>query len=188
MAVTSATPQSWGKYNYKFRSSSKAAPASKAPSPRAEKAYSDDEPAANSYSTPSSSSYSSDNGFQWNWGSIMEYVSDPWLGLEKAQYLMEELNKDLPDALAKMDPGIKNDIKEVNKLVLEICDKASANAKDNGINSIYSPSSIRKTCAFLDKHVPEISRGLDEPEVITNLITKVGKFGSLAKQMSDLFD
>ena len=157
-----------------------------APTPRVEKAVD----YSNSYSSNSyeSNSYASDGGFNWNWGSIMDYVSDPWLGLEKAQYLLEELDKDLPEALEDMDPAIKEDIKQVNYLVVEICDKAVKNAKDNGFNSYYSPSSIKKTCAFINKHVPEISRGLDDPSVITNIIAKLKKFGNLSKQMSDLFD
>ena len=171
----------WG---YKFRSQA-------APKPRVEKAvdYSNSD-SSNSYTSNSytSNSYSSDGGFNWNWGSIMDYVSDPWLGLEKAQYLLEELDKDLPGALEDMDPAIKEDIKQVNILVVEICDKAVKNAKDNGFNSYYSPSSMKKTCAFINKHVPEISRGLDDPSVITNIIGKLRKFGDLSKQMSDLFD
>ena len=187
LLVAAATAQNnlWKKVNrqnlwdYKFQSQA-------APKSRTEKAVDN----SNSYSSNSyaSNSYTSDGGFNWNWGSIMEYVSDPWLGLEKAQYLLEELDKDLPGALEDMDPAIKEDIKQVNILVVEICDKAVKNAKDNGFNSYYSPSSMKKTCAFINKHVPEISRGLDDPSVITNIIAKLRKFGDLSKQMSDLFD
>ena len=178
--VASASPQ-YNSFGYKFLSDGKSATKS-AYAPAAKSAYA---PATNSVYAPKSSSSS---GFQWNWGSLMEYVNDPWLGLEKAQELLEELNKDLPDALAKMDPSLKNDIKQVNGLVVEICAKAVANARPSTITSYYSPSSMKKTCDFINKHVPEISRGLDEPEVISNLITKVGKFGNLAKQMNDLLE
>jgi len=185
LVVASASPQ-YNSFGYKFLSDGKSATKS-AYAPATKSAYA---PATNSVYAPAvkSNSYSSGNGFNWNWGSLMEYVNDPWLGLEKAQELLEELNKDLPDALAKMDPSLKNDIKQVNGLVLEICAKAVANARPSTITSYYSPSSMKKTCDFINKHVPEISRGLDEPEVISNLIGKVRKFGSLAKQMNDLLE
>ena len=118
---------------------------------------------------------------------IGEMINDPYLALEKAQGLLEDLNNDLPDALAKMDPYIKKDIKEVNGLILEICDRAVANARPSDITSYYSPSAMKKTCAFLQKHVPTVSRGMDDPEVITNIIAKLRKFGRLSKEMADLF-
>ena len=95
--VASASPQ-YNSFGYKFLSDGKSATKSASA------------PATNSVYAPAvkSNSYSSGNGFNWNWGSVMEYVNDPWLGLEKAQELMEELNKDLPDTLAKMDPSLKN--------------------------------------------------------------------------------
>ena len=138
------------------------------------------------YGGYSGSSGSSFSGFNLN--SIMELVNDPYYALEKSQDLLEQLNEGLPDALAKMDPSIKNDIKQVNNLVLEICDKAVANSKPTTINSYYSPEGVKTTCDFLKKHVPEISRGLDEPAVISNLIQKLAEFVKLSKEMADLFE
>ena len=128
----------------------------------------------------------------WDWSSLADfskigqYINDPYYALEKSQSLLEDLNAGLPDALAKMDPAIKDDIKQVNNLVLEICNKAVANARPTTTTSYYSPEGIKSTCAFLQKHVPTVSRGMDDPAVITNLISKLGEFGKLAGEMGDL--
>lgn len=128
----------------------------------------------------------------WDWSSLADfskigqYINDPYYALEKSQSLLEDLNKGLPDALAKMDPAIKDDIKQVNNLVLDICNKAVANARPTTATSYYSPEGIKSTCAFLQKHVPTVSRGMDDPAVITNLISKLGEFGRLAGEMGDL--
>ena len=123
-----------------------------------------------------------------DFGTIAEFINDPYYALEKSQALLEDLNNDLPEALAKMDPAIKDDIKQVNGLILEICDKAVANIRPSSTTSYYSPQAIKSTCGFLNKHVPTISRGMDDPSVISNLIEKLGKFGRLSKQMADLFE
>ena len=152
----------------------------------------------NHYSTPApmaqSNAYSQSSGnvdfstILADFGAIAQYINDPYYALEKAQGLLEDLNAELPEALAKMDPAIKTDIKEVNNLILEICDKAVANARPTSTTSYYSPEGIKSTCAFLQKHIPSVSQGLDDPAVITNIIGKLGEFGRLSKQMGDLFD
>ena len=140
------------------------------------------------------SSYSKDSGdvdfatFLSDFGTIAELINDPYYALEKSQALLEDLNNDLPEALAKMDPAIKDDIKQVNGLILEICDKAVANIRPSSTTSYYSPQAMKATCGFLNKHVPTISRGMDDPSVISNLIEKLGKFGRLSKEMADLFE
>ena len=121
-------------------------------------------------------------------GTVAQYINDPYYALEKAQSLLEDLNADLPDALAKMDPAIKQDIKDVNNLILDICDIAVANARPSTTTSYYSPEGIKSTCAFIQKHVPTVSMGLDDPAVISNIIGKLGEFGRLSKEMADLFD
>lgn len=183
LVVAAATP--YNSYGYKFLSDKKSAPAST----YSTKTYSNGAKHGGYTSTyASKNTYSGSSAFSgFDLNTIMEYVNDPYYALEKSQGLLEQLNEGLPDALAKMDPSIKNDIKEVNGLILEICDKAAANAKPATINSYYSPEGIKKTCDFLHKHVPEISRGLDEPQVISNLIEKLAEFGRLSKAMADLF-
>ena len=123
-----------------------------------------------------------------DFGTIAELINDPYYALEKSQALLEDLNNELPEALAKMDPAIKDDIKQVNGIILEICDKAVTNIRPSSTTSYYSPRAIKSTCGFLNKHVPTISRGMDDPSVISNLIEKLGKFGRLSKQMADLFE
>ena len=123
-----------------------------------------------------------------DFGAIAQYINDPYYALEKAQGLLEDLNSELPEALARMDPAIKSDIKEVNNLILEICDKAVANARPSSTTSYYSPEAMKSTCAFIQKHVPSVSQGLDDPAVISNIIGKLGEFGRLSKQMADLFE
>ena len=115
-------------------------------------------------------------------------INDPYFALENAQLLLEDLNNYLPEALARMDPAIKDDIKQVNGLVLEICDRAVANARPSSTTSYYSPEAIVSTCEFLHKHVPSVSKGLDDPAVITNIIQKLRQFGRLSKEMADLFE
>ena len=97
-------------------------------------------------------------------------------------------NVDINLKTLNMDKGIKDDIKQVNGLILEICDKAVANIRPSSTTSYYSPQAIKSTCGFLNKHVPTISRGMDNPSVISNLIEKLGKFGRLSKEMADLFE
>ena len=135
---------------------------------------------------------------------ISKLFNDPFFAIEKAQDLLEDLNSDLPQALAKMDPAVKDDIKNVNGLILDICDKAVTNARSSSTTSYYSPTkpyarpasntsyyspaAIQSTCGFLHKHVPSISHGLDDPTVISNLIEKLGEFGSLATEFDELFE
>ena len=123
-----------------------------------------------------------------DFGAITQYINDPYYALEQAQGLLEDLNAELPEALAKMDPAIKSDIKEVNNLILEICDKAVANARPSSTTSYYSPEAMKSTCEFMHKHIPSVSQGLDDPAVISNIIGKLGEFGRLSKQMADLFE
>jgi len=183
LAVAAATP--YKSYGYQFSSAQQAAPA--------RKTYSNGAKHGGYTSTyASKNTYSGSSAFAGlgNLNTIMEYVNDPYYALEKSQELLEQLNEGLPDALAKMDPGMKNDIKQVNGLILEICDKAAANAAQKpkaSFNSYYSAEGVKATCDFLHKHVPEVSRGLDEPEVISNLIAKLAEFGRLSKAMADLF-
>ena len=139
-------------------------------------------------------SYSKDSGdvdfatLLSDFATIAQIINDPWYALEKSQALLEDLNNELPETLEKMDKGIKDDIKQVNAIILEICDKAVANIRPSSTTSYYSPQAIKKTCGFINKHVPTISRGMDDPSVISNLVEKVGKFGRLSKQMADLFE
>ena len=123
-----------------------------------------------------------------DFGAITQYINDPYYALEQAQGLLEDLNAELPEALAKMDPAIKSDIKEVNNLILEICDKAVANARPSSTTSYYSPEAMKSTCAFMQKHIPSVSQGLDDPAIISNIIGKLGEFGRLSKEMADLFE
>ena len=135
---------------------------------------------------------------------ISKLINDPYFAIGKAQDLLEDLNSELPEALAKMDPAVKDDIKHVNALILDICDKAVANtryssttsnysparpyARPSSNTSYYSPAAVISTCEFIHKHVPTVSQGLDDPTVISNLIEKLGEFGSLATEFNDLFE
>ena len=188
-AAQTASPYYYKQYSYTKaveRSAEPAAPAAYAPAP-----------VAQAYATApvaQASSYSKGSGdvdfatLLTDFGTIAELINDPYYALEKSQALLEDLNNDLPEALAKMDPAIKDDIKQVNSLILEICDKAVANIRPSSTTSYYSPQAMKATCGFLNKHVPTISRGMDDPAVITNIIEKLGKFGRLSKQMADLFE
>ena len=188
-AAQTASPYYYKQYSYTKpveRSAEPAAPAAYAPAP-----------VAQAYATApvvQASSYSKGSGdvdfatLLTDFGTIAELINDPYYALEKSQALLEDLNNDLPEALAKMDPAIKDDIKQVNALILEICDKAVANIRPSSTTSYYSPQAMKATCGFLNKHVPTISRGMDDPAVITNIIEKLGKFGRLSKQMADLFE
>ena len=179
--------QNWG-YQYKYPTPVASAPVVK--SARLVQPYS----APASYvSKPSSSYTQSNNGFLasfagFDFNSIAQLINDPYSALAKSQGLLEDLNNGLPDALAKMDPSIKNDIKQVNQLILEICDKAVANSNAASTTSYYTPEGMEATCDFLHKHVPTVSRGMDDPAVITNLVQKLGEFGRLSKEMGDLLE
>ena len=179
--------QNWG-YQYKYPTPVASSPVVE--SARLVQPYT----APASYVSKPSTSYTSSNnglltsfaGFDFN--SIAQYINDPYYALEKSQGLLEDLNNGLPDALAKMDPSIKNDIKQVNQIVLEICDKAVANSNAASTTSYYTPEGMRATCEFLNKHIPTVSRGLDDPAIITDLIQKLGEFGRLSKEMGDLLE
>ena len=120
--------------------------------------------------------------------SIMQYVNNPNAALAKATTALDDLNKGLPDLLARMDPSMKDDIKKVNELVLDICDRAVSGARPaTDFSSYYSPESIKATCDFIKENVPQISRGLDDPAVITNLIEELKEVSSLSQEFSDIF-
>ena len=150
--------------------------------------YSYSAPAVQSNSLSQSSSGVDFSTILADFGAIAQYINDPYYALEKAQGLLEDLNAELPEALARMDPAIKSDIKEVNNLILEICDKAVANARPSSTTSYYSPEAMKSTCEFMHKHIPSVSQGLDDPAVISNIIGKLGEFGRLSKEMADLFE
>ena len=113
--------------------------------------------------------------------SIMHYVNNPNDALAKATDALDDLNKGLPDALARMDPSIKADIKKVNEIILDICDRAVSGA------SGPSSGSIKATCDFINDSVPQVSRGLDDPSVITNLIEELKQVSTLSEDFSDIF-
>ena len=196
MAVAAAQTASPYYYKQAPRTYSYTKPVERSAEPAAPAAYAP-APVAQAYATApvaQASSYSKGSGdvdfatLLTDFGTIAELINDPYYALEKSQALLEDLNNDLPEALAKMDPAIKDDIKQVNSLILEICDKAVANIRPSSTTSYYSPQAMKATCGFLNKHVPTISRGMDDPAVITNIIEKLGKFGRLSKQMADLFE
>ena len=110
--------------------------------------------------------------------------------MEKAQNLLEDLTEYLPEAIEKMDPAFKNDIKEINLVILEVCDKAVIRAKagDSIFNSWYTPKRVETTCDFIRDNVKDFTRGLDDPAIITKLVEKLGKFGELSRQMADLLN
>ena len=120
--------------------------------------------------------------------SISKFIEDPYLVLEKLQPLLEYLNEALPQVIANMDPTIKSDIKEVNLLVLDICDRAIADKNVPRKKSDNSKNSFSSVCAFLHKHLPDVSRGLDDPAIITDLVEKVTNLSKFSKQVDDLFD
>ena len=120
--------------------------------------------------------------------SISQFIEDPYLVLEKLQPLLEDLNEALPKVIANMDPTIKSDIKEVNLLVLDICDRAIADKRVPTNKSDNSQNSFSSVCAFLHKHLPDVSRGLDDPAIITDLVEKVTNLSKFSKQVDDLFD
>ena len=123
-----------------------------------------------------------------NMNSISKFIEDPYLVLEKLQPLLEDLNEALPKAIANMNPAIKSDIKKVNLLVLDICDRAIADEKAPTNKSDDSKNSFNSVCAFLHKHLPDVSRGLDDPAIITDLVEKVTNLSKFTKQVDDLFD
>ena len=125
--------------------------------------------------------------FDW-WNNISKYIDDPYGALEKAQKLLEDLTEYLPDAIEKMDPATKSDIKEINLVILEVCDKAviQANRGDSIFNSWYTPKRVEDTCAFIRDNVMDVTKGLDDPAVIEKLVKKLGKFGELSRQMAEL--
>ena len=103
-------------------------------------------------------------------------------------FVSEDLNDALPQVIANMDPAIKSDIKEVNLLVVDICDKATADKKLPRTKSDNSKNSFSSACAFLHKHLPDVSMGLDDPAIITDLFEKVTNLSKFSKQVDDLFD
>ena len=187
MAVAAAQTASPYYYKQAPRTYSYTTPVERSAEPAAPAVYAP-APVAQAYATAPGSEDVDFAKLLTDFGTIAELINDPYYALEKSQALLEDLNNELPEALEKMDKGIKDDIKQVNGLILEICDKAVANIRPTSTTSYYSPQAIKKTCGFLNKHVPTISRGMDDPSVISNLIEKLGKFGRLSKQMAELFE
>ena len=108
---------------------------------------------------------------------IKPYIDNPKESLARAFNMLDDLNKGLPAALENMPPSLKDDIRKVNELVIDVCDKAVKGAKP-AVSGTYAYSSfdMHVTCQFIKKHVPEISKGLDDPTIITDLIENLKKF------------
>ena len=107
---------------------------------------------------------------------VNEIITNPWGSLDQATAALDDLNKDFPDVLAKVDPTIKDDINEVNNVVVEVCNQMVAGAKptSNGFN--FLGSSLKSTCDYITKTTREISLGMDDPAVVSNLIDSLKQF------------
>jgi len=108
---------------------------------------------------------------------INEIMTNPWGSLDQATAALDDLNKDFPDVLAKVDPTIKDDINEVNNIVAEVCDQIAAGAKPSSTGfNFFSKGSLKSTCDYIKKTAREVSLGMDDPAVVSNLIDSLKQF------------
>ena len=108
---------------------------------------------------------------------VNEIITNPWGSLDQATAALDDLNKDFPDVLAKVDPTIKDDINEVNNIVAEVCDQIAAGAKPSSTGfNFFSEGSLKSTCDYIKKTAREVSLGMDDPAVVSNLIDSLKQF------------
>ena len=107
---------------------------------------------------------------------VNEIITNPWGSLDQATAALDDLNKDFPDVLAKVDPTIKDDINEVNNVVVEVCNQMVAGAKPTSTGVNFLGSSLKSTCDYITKTAREISLGMDDPAVVSNLIDSLKQF------------
>merc|ERR1712045_628264 len=93
---------------------------------------------------------------------VNEIITNPWGSLDQATAALDDLNKDFPDVLAKVDPTIKDDINEVNNVVVD-CNQMVAGAKPTSTGVNFLGSSLKSTCDYITKPTREISLGMDDP-------------------------
>lgn len=105
---------------------------------------------------------------------VSEIMSNPWGSLDKASASLDDLNKDFPDVLAKLDPSIKDDVKEVNNIVIEICKQMVSGAKSDSI--FFSQAGLKSSCDYINNTAREISLGMDDPAVVSQLIDSLKDF------------
>lgn len=107
---------------------------------------------------------------------VNEIITNPWGSLDQATAALDDLNKDFPEVLAKVDPTIKDDINEVNKVVIDVCNQMVAGAKPTSTGFNFLGSSLESTCDYITKTTREISLGMDDPAVVSNLIDSLKQF------------
>lgn len=111
-------------------------------------------------------------GLDFDFSGIM---TDPWGSLDQASASLDDLNKDFPEVLAKMDPKMKAQVKKVNQQVIDVCNQMMASQSKSGSMFDFS-AGMKSTCDYIEKTAREVSLGMDDPAVVTQLINKLKEF------------
>ena len=111
-------------------------------------------------------------GLDFDFSGIM---TDPWGSLDQASAALDDLNKDFPEVLAKMDPKMKAQVKKVNQQVIDVCNQMMASQSKSGSMFDFS-AGMKSTCDYIEKTAREVSLGMDDPAVVTQLINKLKEF------------
>jgi len=97
--------------------------------------------------------------------------------LKKAFSAINLLMKRFPDVLKNIEPSFKSDIKNINAIIVEVCNNKMSETGPS-TNSYFSQESMKSTCDSITKIVQKLSQGLDDPSITQSVVDNLKQYSN----------
>ena len=125
-----------------------------------------------------------ENGFEME--TLMGLIPMGGSALAKATSTLDLLMKGFPAVLKNIDPSFKADIRKVNEIIADVCNKIQYEAKPS-TNSYYSSEGMKVTCDSINGIAQEISQGLDDPAITQSYVDKLKGASKMIQDQVDVY-
>jgi hypothetical protein len=117
---------------------------------------------------------------------LISYIPMGGAALSKATSTLDLLMKGFPAVLKNISPSFKSDIRKVNGIVADVCNKIMSEARPSTY-SYYSSGGMKATCDSINKIAQEISQGLDDPAITQSYVDKLKGASKMIQDQVDVY-